>query len=251
MIEKDVVDYLTNDTTLDTLLGASGSDSKFYPVQLPLKKVSEPYIIFTTNAMGGLLENFLEVSMSFNCMDTNYLTAKAIRDRLLFLLDRQDTIQSLITSTKYYIYWCKHVGGSLFKETGLDFYNFASIFDFKYAVLARGAISVINKTLSIPVFGNFVDEFIFLVNYHWDSDVTIKKIGIHSDNAPTGTSATLDILKNDVEQSRIATLAAGARGQTTDITDIGFGASDKFELKWKSVGSVNPGEGGIIMIHYQ
>ena len=251
MIEKDVVDYLTNDSALDTLLGASGSDSKMYPVQLPLNKVSEPYIIFTTNAMGGFEENLLEVSMSFNCMDSNYLVAKSIRDRIHLLLDRQDQIQKLITSTDYYIYWCKQTGGQVFKEVGLDLFHFVSIYDFKYAVLARGAISVINKTLSIPVFGNFVDEFIFLVNYHWDSDVTIKKIGIHSDNAPTGTSATLDILKNDVEQSRIATLAAGARGQTTDITDIGFGASDKFELKWKSVGSVNPGEGGIIMIHYQ
>ncbi len=251
MIELDVVNYLTNDTTLYALLGASGSDAKIYPVQLPLKKVSEPYIIYTTNALGGLEENFLEVSMSFNCMDSSYLVAKNIRDRLHFLLDRQDAIQSLITSTDYKIYWAKEIGGSIFKETGLDLFHFAAIYDFKYVVLARGAISVINKTLSIPVFGNFLDGFIFLKDFYWDSAVTIKKIGIHSDNAPTGTSATLDILKNDVEQSRIATLAAGARGQTTDITDISFGTSDKFEFKWKSVGSINPGEGGIIMIHYQ
>lgn len=251
MIELDVVDYLTNDSALYTLLGASGSDSKFYAVQLPLKKVSEPYIIFTTNAIGGLEENLLEVSMSFNCMDSSYLVAKSIKDRLHYLLDRQDAIQNLITSTDYMIYWAKEIGGSIFKETGLKLFHFATIYDFKYAELKRGAIDVINKFITYPIHGTFIDEKVFINGIYFPASVTIKKIAIHSDAAPTGADVTIDILKNDVEQSRIATLTVGSKDQLTDITDISFGTSDKLGFKFKSVGTGEPGEGGTLEIQYQ
>ena len=250
MIELDVISYLNNDSTLDTLLGTSGTDTKIYPVQMP-QGTAEPFIIYTTNAVGSLEENISELSMSFNCIDSSYNTAKLIRDRLSFLLDRHDLIQNLITSTEYYIYWCKKVGGSTFKDSDLDYFNFAVIFDFKYAEMARGAIDVINKILTIPAFGTFVDEKIIFNGLYFPAGITIKKIGIHADTAPTGADVTVDLLKNDVEQSRIATLTAGSRDELTDITDIGYGTADKFGIVIKSIGATEPGEGGTIEIQYQ
>ena len=114
MIELDVIAYLKNDDTLDTLLSSSGSDSKIYPVQIP-QGATEPYIIYTTPAIGSLEENLKEISMSFNCTSQSYSTAKTIRDRVDFLLDQQDRIQKLITSISYFIFWAKQVGGTIFK----------------------------------------------------------------------------------------------------------------------------------------
>lgn len=250
MIELDVIAYLKNDDTLDTLLGSSAGDSKIYPVQMP-QGATEPFIVYTTNAIGSVEENLKEISMSFNCIDSSYVTAKSIRDRVSFLLDQQDQIQSLITSTSYYVYWAKQVGGSVFKVPELDLFHNAIIFDFKYNELSRRYIDVINKTLTIPVFGSFVDEKIMIKSFYFQGGVTVKKIGIHLDTAPTGADITVDILKDDVEQGRIATLAAGSRAQTTDITDINFSTTEKFELIAKTVGSLEPGEGGIIMVHFQ
>jgi len=250
MIELDVITYLNNDSTLYALLGASASDSKIYPVQMP-HGTSEPFIIYTTNAIGSLEENINEVSMSFNCCDSSYSLAKTIRDRLNFLMDRQDKIQNLITSTEYFVYWCKEVGGSIFKEPELDLFHHAVIYNFKYAELARRAIDVLNKILTLPAFGTFVDEKILINGIYFPAEITIKKIGVHADTAPTGANVTIDILKNDVEQGLLATLTDGSRDELTDITNISFGVADKLGLKIKSVGSGEPGEGGTVEIQYQ
>ena len=250
MIELDVISYLNNDSTLYALLGATGTDSKIYPVQMP-HGATEPFIIFTTNSIGSLEENISELSMSFNCIDSSYNTAKGIRDRISFLLDRQDAIQNLITSTEYYIYWCKKVGGSVFKDPDLDIFHHATIFDFKYAEMAREAIDVINKILTIPAFGTFVDEKIIFNGLYFPASITIKKVAVHADVAPTGANVTVDLLKNDVEQTRIATLTAGSRDELTDITDISYGTADKFGIVIKSIGAIEPGEGGTIEIQYQ
>ena len=258
MIETDVIAYLKSDATLDALLGATGADSKIMPDQMK-HGATEPFILFTTNAIGGLEENLLEVSMSFNCIDTSYNTAKSIRDRLQYLLDQQNAIQNVITSTEYYIYWSKMVGGTIFKDPDLDYFHCVAIFDFKYRkyygeLLGTTTVQhadIINKVLPIPIFGNFVDEFIVLEKFYFPANVTIKSISIHADNAPTGANATLDILKNDVEQSRVATLTAGSRDELTDITDISFSTADKFGLIIKNVGATEPGEGGTIEIQYQ
>ena len=250
MIELDVIAYLNNDDTLYDLLGASASDSKIYPVQAP-QDATVPYIIYTTVTSGTLDENLNEMSMEFDCIDDGYSVSKNIRDRLQFLLDRQDSIQSLITSVSYYVYWAKKTGGNSFKDPDEDNFHQLSVYGFKYQELSRGYIDVINKVLTIPVFGTFVDEKVIFNGFYFLGSTTIKKIGIHNDVAPTGSSITIDIIKDDVEQTRIATLADGSSNQLTDITDISFSTSEKFGLKIKSIGSTLPGEGGTIAIHYQ
>ena len=132
MIELDVIAYLNADATLDGLLSVSGTDTKIYPNQKPLKGGVTPYIIFNSSSDGSREENFKEITMTFNCIHETYPLSKTIRDRVSDLLDRQNEIQNLITSTDYYIYWSKKIGGSDSKETDLDNFNKEVIIKFKY-----------------------------------------------------------------------------------------------------------------------
>ncbi len=132
MIELDVISYLATDATLDTLLGATGSDSKIYPLQAP-HKVTGNYIVYLVPSDGTFEENLEEKTISFNCTGETYLAAIQIRDRVKTLLDKQDKIRNLISSTDYYFYWCKMVpGGITFKDPDVDLHHAVGIFQFKY-----------------------------------------------------------------------------------------------------------------------
>jgi len=134
MIELDVVAYLIADSTLDTLLGAIGTDSKIYPIQAPQARTM-PYIMYTISSEGSFEENLNEETISFNCISDNYIEVMNIVNRLDALLDHQSDIRTLISSESYYIYWSKKVGGSTFidpESKQKDFYHRVSIYDFKY-----------------------------------------------------------------------------------------------------------------------
>jgi hypothetical protein len=134
MIEKIVIDYLEGDSTLTTLLGATASDTKIYPLQVQQGR-STPYIVYNTSSDGTPEENLLELTMDFRCVDENYNTSKNIRDRLSILLDQQDAIQRLIVSSDYYVYWAKKIGEKSFTETvepNLNFIHRVVTVDFKY-----------------------------------------------------------------------------------------------------------------------
>lgn len=128
----DVLTYLKSDAQLDTLLDASASNSKIYPSQAP-QGVATPYIIYTISGDGTKEENLLEISISFECVDKEYLNVRAVRDRLFTLLDKQDKIRNYITSTSYYFYWCKNVSGDDQKEPTQDYFHKTLVFEFKYA----------------------------------------------------------------------------------------------------------------------
>lgn len=134
MIELDVVSYLIADSELDTLLGATGADSKIYAIQKPLKS-SMPYIIYNNPAEGSVVENLEDVTISFNCVDTNYIIVRNIMVRLDELLNKESDITTLISSSSYYIYWCKRTGGSTFvdpESKQKDLFHRVSVYDFKY-----------------------------------------------------------------------------------------------------------------------
>ena len=131
MIEIDVINYLASDSTLDNLLGATGSDSKIYPLQAP-HKVTGNYIVYSLPSTGTTEENIEEEIISFNCTADTYLVAKNIRDRVKFLLDRESAIRNSITSIIYYIYWCKMTGGTSFKDPDVDLHHIVGVFSFKY-----------------------------------------------------------------------------------------------------------------------
>ena len=259
MIELDVIAYLKADATLDGLLGSSAVDSKIYPIQVP-QGTALPYIVYNTPNDGSIVENIEELSMSFDCISNNYIEAKNIKDRLVTLLDRENAIRDLISSLSYWIYWCKKVGGASFKEPNLNYFHRVATFDFLWNELARGIVTgtifpvdLVSKTLSIKVSGTLIDEEIFFGEdgFYFPRPSTIAKISLHCRTAPVGDDVTVDILKDDVEQSRIATLADGSKDQVTDIADIAFTNAEKFGLKMKSIGSTTAGEDLTVVIYYR
>jgi len=134
MISLEVISYLNNDSILSALLGATIDDTKIYPLQAPHGS-EQPYIVFNVPSNGTIEENIKEISISLDCIADDYITAENIRNRVSILLDRQDTIRKYITSVMYKYFWSKRVGGAEFKDSDINLYHRASIFDFKYAIL--------------------------------------------------------------------------------------------------------------------
>jgi hypothetical protein len=128
----DVLTYLKADTTLDTLLGATGSNSKIYPDQAPQGAIL-PYITYEFSDDGTLEENLLEATISFECVAEEYMDVLAIRDRVNALLDKQDLIRNFITSINYWFYWCKNVRGEDSKDPKQNNFHKIVTFNFKYA----------------------------------------------------------------------------------------------------------------------
>jgi len=131
MIEQEVTTYMKNDSVLTGLLGATGADSKIYPLQIP-QDVAEPYIIYNLISDGSLEENLLESSLSINVVDDSFKVAETIRNRVLKILDKQDKIRRLIDGDRYDILWAKNVGGADFKDPDMDIFYSARIYSFKY-----------------------------------------------------------------------------------------------------------------------
>lgn len=121
----------------------------------------------------------------------------------------------------------------LFEDAGSPFPSFPTYF-----------------VLVIPCGGRSpdVDDVIFNGHYFLE-DITIVKTGIHGE--PPGSNLTIDILKDDMEQSVLSTLSAGASDEETDITDTDILTTNKFGLKVKSVGSPDPGTINSVMIFYK
>ena len=257
MIELDVIAYLKADATLDTLLGPTAIDSKIYPLQAP-QRASVPYIVYNTPADGSIIENINELSMSFDCISDDYIEAKDIKDRLVTLLDRENAIRDLIPSANYWFYWCKKVGGSSFKEPELDYFHRVAIFDFLWNELARGVVvgtifpvDLVFKTLSINVSGSVIDEEVVFNGYYFPRNSTVTKLSLHARTAPVGDDIIVDILKDDAEQTRLASLNDGVKYQTTDIADIIFTNGERFGLKVKNIGSTVAGEDLTVVIYYR
>lgn len=249
MIELDVVAYLKTDAELYGLLSATASNSKIYPIQMP-QNTTLPYIAYVVESEGTTQENMREIIIAFDCVAETYAAAKNIRDNLIDILDQEDNIQNLITSTDYKVYWGKKTAGYTFKEAALNVFHDVAVFSFQYAKYAQSYIDVINKFSVFHYTGTLVDEETIFNKFRFQGTVIIKKIELHARTAPTGANLTIDILKNSVEQSNLATLTAGSTDEITNITDITFTSSDDFGLKIKSVGTTVAGEDLNIVIHY-
>ena len=105
MIENDVITYLEADATLDTLLGPTATDSKFNPEFAPAGS-TRPYVEFSVSP--GVSEEILdEERIVFRVYADTKAAITNILERLKSLLDKQDEIQGLITSTNYYVYYSR------------------------------------------------------------------------------------------------------------------------------------------------
>jgi len=95
------------------------------------------------------------------------------------------------------------------------------------------------------------DEDIIAKDIYFDADIIINAVIITARVAPTGSNITIDITKDDVEQSKIATLSTSSISERTAFsTSIAFTTTDKFGLKIKSIGSNEAGQGLGIQVHY-
>lgn len=128
----DIIAYLKSDATLSSLLESTGSNSKIYPVQVP-HQGNIPYIRYSISNDGTYEENLVELAITFDCISGSYLQVLNIKNRLVELLDRQDKIRNAISSSDYYMYWCKNVDGSDEKEPQQNYFHKAIIFQIKYA----------------------------------------------------------------------------------------------------------------------
>ncbi|NIQ01601.1 MAG: hypothetical protein GWM98_15450 [Nitrospinaceae bacterium] len=105
--------------------------------------------------------------------------------------------------------------------------------------------------LTAKIGGVAIDEEIILDGVTFDQAVTVTRMDLYAREAPTGADLTLDFLKDQVEQSKISTLAAGTLKQSTAITGLSYAVGEELGLKVKSVGSTIEGSEIAIVIHYK
>lgn len=103
----------------------------------------------------------------------------------------------------------------------------------------------------LPIYheGFVADEETFFDGLTFPETSTITAIILSARVAPVGANLTIDLLKDGVEQTAIATLTAGSTYETTDITDVAFTVSERLGLITKSVGSSLEGSGVSIFFH--
>lgn len=129
---RDIINYLDNNTELQSLLNATSIDSKIYPNQ-SVQRREYPYVIYTISSQGSLDENINESTVNFNCISNIFSEAEAISNKIKELLDVQDKIRNVLNdSDSNYYYWSKHNGGTDYKEKEQNIFHVVSIFEFKY-----------------------------------------------------------------------------------------------------------------------
>lgn len=132
-MEFEVVSYLESDSNLDTLLGAVSGDTKIYPDQTPQGSAKSNHIIYSITADGTTEENILENTITIKAVATSRAAAKNILDKVDDLLDIDDDIYDAISSSNYYFYWSKKVGGRSYKDPNTDMWVRVGVYDFIYA----------------------------------------------------------------------------------------------------------------------
>jgi hypothetical protein len=95
----------------------------------------------------------------------------------------------------------------------------------------------------LPIYheGFAADEETFFDGLLFPTASKVTKIILSAREAPTGANLTIDLLKDGVEQSVVATLTAGSTYETTDITDTEFSVAERLGLITKSIGSTIEG----------
>lgn len=90
-------------------------------------------------------------------------------------------------------------------------------------------------------FGALVDEATFGL-FQADVDCQFTQVQLTCQTAPTGTAVTVDLLIGSTEQTRIATLAIGAKDQVTTLaTALVVPQNSIVRAKIKSIGSTVSG----------
>ena len=109
----------------------------------------------------------------------------------------------------------------------------------------------IYKMVNYNYEGIVQDEEILVDGVYFPNNVGIAGVLINSRVAPTGSNLTMDLLIAGNEQAKIATLTADSKYEKTTFSlPLLLTSNDRFGLKIKSVGSIEPGQGLNITIFY-
>lgn len=109
MIAQDIYAYLSSDSTLQTALNATVTDTKIYPNYARLSS-RLPFIVYQSTNPGGTQDEVLnEEDLSIIITSDTYATTVAISYIVSALLDLTET---QIPSEIYNIYYSKKTGGN-------------------------------------------------------------------------------------------------------------------------------------------
>lgn len=109
MIAQDIYAYLSTDSTLQTALSATTTDTKIYPNYARLSS-RLPFIVYQSTNPGGTQDEVLnEEDLSIIITSDTYATTVAISYIVTALLDLTET---QIPSATYNIYYAKKTGGN-------------------------------------------------------------------------------------------------------------------------------------------
>ena len=109
MIAQDIYAYLSSDSTLQTALSATVTDTKIYPNYARLSS-RLPFIVYQSTNPGGTQDEVLnEEDLSLIITSDTYATTVAISYIVTALLDLTETE---IPSDTYNIYYAKKTGGN-------------------------------------------------------------------------------------------------------------------------------------------
>ncbi len=119
MILEDIYEHLIADSSLDTLLESSGSDSKIYP-QIAKENADAPFIVYRSANPGGTNDEVIsEELVTLIITASDFETIVDITDQVTTFLDLKEIAE--ISSTNYQIYYSKKIGGSDFSD---ELHNF-------------------------------------------------------------------------------------------------------------------------------
>ncbi len=167
------------------------------------------------------------------------------------LLDRQDKIQSAITSTTNRIFWAKNVSGVSFVDSNNKLFHNTVLISFKYVTLAQAEVDVQNKFMAIPHNGTLILNDVTPRFRLPGTANTIIQIGLSLRNPAVGANVTVLMYKNGVTTGQTATLTTGSGNQEiTNITDVSVTSSDVIHFEITQIGTTTVGEDLIIYPYY-
>ena len=106
------------------------------------------------------------------------------------------------------------------------------------------------KYLSFYYEGIVQDEDTIVDGFYFDNAVGIDGVTLHARVAPTGADITVDLMKDGAEESKVSTLTDASTYEETALVTEYYATDERFGLKIKTIGSVEDGQGLIVVVHY-
>ena len=137
MILADFYHYLSSDSTLLTLIGGTSTDSRIYPGAAP-KDTPPVYITYASKSETPETEYLRNCDIEIAIIAKQEVAGAAalienIVARLEQLLDLQDNIQGVMTSSAYDIKWSRKTDGQgPFLQPDTRFFYRMQMFELKY-----------------------------------------------------------------------------------------------------------------------